>query len=272
MYNTDSYYSSEKSYSNNNVDNNTIAGYKYDSSRLRIFGDLARRGRRLNTLDGQLPLLNKRTSPPPARYLSSVKCIKTVQVIYFKKVIVVKPTITRTVAGSTITATTTRTFTSTRTVCPPGVTSTTTFSTIVAATTTVTSTITQPATTTQTETLLQDTTSYAACATNNVLDPRLNDGTYTYLFNINDPDVQYNQKPAINGYKCCVAYVTSDTCEFSVYVTSKAACINIENVSACPAQPFFASTFQQTVEDTRITSFYSNGRCGQMQSEGIVTP
>ena len=164
--------------------------------------------------------------------------------------------------------------TSTSTVIAPGVSSTITFSTTSIRTTTVLTTFVSTTTSTQTETLVNSTTSYAACATKNLLGPRVNTGNYLTTFNIRDASVSYNEKPDIpSAYDCCAACQTGTNCQFSVYFTgSRQSCLNIETADSCQAQPFNAGSFRLSAEQQNFTSVYSNGPCGQLVSQGLEEP
>lgn len=151
---------------------------------------------------------------------------------------------------------------------PPKVSRTITFTTTSTDTTTILSFVVNTQKSPLTVTEVTTTTCYAACATNNLLGPRVNSGNYLTTFSIRDFRVTFNQVPGpTNAYECCVACQTGENCQFSAFSTPD-GCVNVEDPLTCPKQPFTAGLFKEWTERQGSTSVYSNGPCGQMVSGG----
>ncbi|KAI9838468.1 MAG: hypothetical protein M1837_002460 [Sclerophora amabilis] len=202
------------------------------------------------------------------KYPAAVTCDKYIQVRYTKEIILVKPTSTKTAATPTAVVSTTATVTETSTVVPPNVSTTLSFTTTTTASTTSTITSSSTATSTASVTETTTTTSYAACATNNVLGPRVDNGNYLTRSFYNDVDNQVIQVVASSGYECCVACITSTlNCHYASY--GEGACSLVAGSPRC--DPNYADgTFFEGRSPPGYSLQLSNGNCGSLRSGGLL--
>ncbi|KAI4223047.1 MAG: hypothetical protein LQ349_007507, partial [Xanthoria aureola] len=184
-------------------------------------------------------------------YPVKVTCVKTVQLVIFKKIVAVKPTSTKTLPASTTTVTSTTRPTLTSTVPGSAVTSTASFQTTIAINSTTTMVTTTTAMTTTTITESSTTSSYLACATTNQLGPNLSDGRVSTIFDGSETDLFYSTDvyDATSPYECCVA------CLLSPF--------------GCYASGFFVNfdiPYDRDIDpNTFNRATYSNGPCGVAQ-------
>ncbi|KAI4109543.1 MAG: hypothetical protein L6R37_000519 [Teloschistes peruensis] len=226
--------------------------------------------------------LSKR-APPPRNdpqadlYPASVQCVKSVQVHIWVKLILVKPAITTTISGPVLTATATTISTTTSTKVPPGVSITSTFFATTTSTNTLTQTVSSTTTSTEIVTEVSTTTSYAACATPNVLGPALSNGNF--LFNvIRSADAgggDLTNPDAASALECCIACQTSATCQFSFYSlgsrTGPCSVFGGGVGATCDNANFVAAKFNELDFSSGDNGpSVSNGPCGQVQSNGLL--
>lgn len=190
-------------------------------------------------------------------------------VVYVKKIILVKPTVTVTAARPTSTVTNTITKTETDTFIPQASTTTTFSETVTETTTSVitetsTSTVIVPVTETQTSTV----TSYAACATSNILGPQIQTGQYIQDVYYSDRTAQVQQPPATNAYDCCVACLTGTRCYISQFIGG--TCFTLGNGAQCNNPGYTAGYFKKTTGPNAFNSVISNGPCGVVVDGGNV--
>lgn len=106
------------------------------------------------------------------------------------------------------------------------------------------------------------TTVYAACATGNILGPRLASGQYVSGVSIYE---QYAASNATNAYDCCVACINSPNCDGAGFSPSHGGCILLpSNAGTCvsPQENGGAVNYGSAVSDISV----SNGLCGYFSS------
>ncbi|KAL8952146.1 MAG: hypothetical protein Q9222_001923 [Ikaeria aurantiellina] len=205
------------------------------------------------------------------RYPSSVNCVKAVRTQYVKLIIFAKPFYrTTTIPAATSTATTKKTMTSVSTIVPPSVTETESFSTTVATTTTFTSSITETTSITETIEASITVTSYAACASQNILGPQIEGNRNILGVGANDgsPSRIQDVQPGTNAYDCCVTCVTSSqNCQYSVFIPTYGLCGRILNTDTCPGPSFDAGGLYLVESEKGDPSGYviSNGPCASFR-------
>ncbi|KAL8923092.1 MAG: hypothetical protein Q9208_004776 [Pyrenodesmia sp. 3 TL-2023] len=217
-------------------------------------------------LDPLLPTRGK-------EYPVAVSCIKTVQVVIFKKLVAVKPTSTKTLPASTSTVTSTTRPTVTATAVGSAVTSTISFQTTTTIDSTTTSVTTSTASTTTTITESSTTSSYLACATPNQLGPNLADGRVSTIFAGSETDLFFSTEvpEATNPYECCVACLLNPAgCYASGYFINFDIPCNIferrDDTKTCNNPGFVAGRYDRDINPTTFNrATYSNGPCGVVQ-------
>ncbi|KAK9421793.1 hypothetical protein SUNI508_05394 [Seiridium unicorne] len=147
-------------------------------------------------------------------YPDNVICATEIHTEVVQTTTVVVSTATVTAPVETFTASATTTTTSTSTVVPDDVSTTLSFTSTSTEVTTTTSTATSVTTTTATAIVTATETDYAACATPNVLGPRINDGTYVTLGQA-IVGIQLNTIAYTSAYDCCVACQQSTSCVYA---------------------------------------------------------
>ncbi|KAK9774131.1 hypothetical protein SCAR479_09245 [Seiridium cardinale] len=147
-------------------------------------------------------------------YPDNVICATEIHTEVVQTTTVVVSTATVTAPVETFTASATTTTTSTSTVVPDDVSTTLSFTSTSTEVTTTTSTATSVTTTTATAIVTATETDYAACATPNILGPRINDGTYITsgqaLIGIELNTIAYT-----SAYDCCVACQQLTSCVYA---------------------------------------------------------
>ncbi|KAI1841911.1 hypothetical protein JX266_011881 [Neoarthrinium moseri] len=196
------------------------------------------------------------------KYGKVVICTVSVQTKVTKTI---TQTRTVTVTGptqiSTVVALTTTTLTST--VVPPDatVTSSTTLTstTVLSLTTAVTSFITTTGAVTATNT----SSVYAACQTNNILGPRIANGSYIVGSNpIDTTDIDFFVAPS--AYDCCVACMNTPGCQYSQFYSTdsmQTTCVTISNATVCNPGTL-AGYIAIAVNPPPANISVSNGACG----------
>ncbi|KAL9584700.1 MAG: hypothetical protein Q9212_001956 [Teloschistes hypoglaucus] len=214
----------------------------------------------------------KRTGPTSApKYPKSVTCVRYIKVRITVKLIIIKPTVTTTAAASTSTSTVAKTVTSTSTIIPPGVTSTVTQSTTSTTTSTTTTTSAVLISSTETVTQVSTTSSYAACATNNLLGPSLDNGKTVFgPYGYPDQATQqtFNENSA---YDCCVRCITTPNCYVSSYAVGDKVCSNViaGPGEECDPNQIGARIFENGNPPQSYSPTLSNGYCGKFV-EGFI--
>ncbi|KAL9030553.1 MAG: hypothetical protein Q9196_001341 [Gyalolechia fulgens] len=202
---------------------------------------------------------------PPGRLLSMRRR-------YVKMIIFVKSRhTTTTIRASTTTATSTETITSTSTIVPARVTETKSFSTTCTTTTTLTSSATVVSSTTELVTASTTITSYAACATDNILGPKV-DKDLVIADVIDDrsnplaPGTTEQMLLTDSAYDCCVTCFTSQNCQHSEYYSYN-FCGLLLNPTVCLGQDVVAGKLVLESEEERPPEWgvaVSNGPCGKV--------
>lgn len=183
-----------------------------------------------------------------------------------------KPT-TILLPSSTIFTTITETFVDTVTIAPHASSTTTILSTIISSFSTV---VTQSVTSTSTQVSTYTTTvsSYAACATNNILGPTLPNGNIidnVYNDGVNNPSI-FTLQTTADAYDCCVQCITASDCTSSAF--SNGECLLLQNsASTCGDQSsnpgFYVS--EAAGQGGETTYVLSNGNCGYLYDGGLST-
>ncbi|KAI4222736.1 MAG: hypothetical protein L6R36_005940, partial [Xanthoria steineri] len=214
------------------------------------------------------PLLGNPTGDQ--KYPFKVTCIKTVQVVIFKKIVAVKPTSTTTIPASTITIKSTTRPVITATAPGSAVTSTASFqtTTTIDSTTTMVTTTTETTTTTITES--STTSSYLACLPTNQLGPPLSDGRVSTIFAGTDEGLFFYTEvaDATTPYECCVACLLSpEGCYASGFFINFDVKCNIferrDLANVCDNPGFVAGAYDRSRNTgTFNRATYSNGPCG----------
>ncbi|KAJ9603923.1 hypothetical protein H2200_011445 [Cladophialophora chaetospira] len=178
-------------------------------------------------------------------------------------------TVTSTAPTPVSTTTETEETTSTSTIYPTDATTTTT----VTITTTATDTSTPPAvTTTSTSTLIETayiSTSYAACATNNIVGTLNGYGITQVQSTTNFPD-EYNRMTTndASSYACCVSCVTNPNCLFDFFYPgfapgSQCYVVVTAGQSQCSAPGQYEAEADYDTSFPPDTGYFlSNGNCG----------
>ncbi|OAP57829.1 hypothetical protein AYL99_08567 [Fonsecaea erecta] len=222
-------------------------------------------------------LFNLVRSPPEGRQFlgggtrsaQGIKCVTRVQ-----STVTVYRTVTTTTtdigSASTTTSTTTTTVATTSTVIPAVVTSTvsTTSTTIVTTTSTSIALTTNTQTTTETDTTTSTTSVYAACATNNILGPQVQNGQYVQGATDNDPNGVIAITTAASAYDCCVQCITSDALEYcqNAIFDADGTCNMLGGNQAFCANGQQANSGQVVLTTTSLQRFDINGPCGYLTS------
>ncbi|KAL8938606.1 MAG: hypothetical protein Q9211_003131 [Gyalolechia sp. 1 TL-2023] len=170
----------------------------------------------------------------------------------------------------------TQTITSTSTIVPARVTKTESFSTTSTTTTTLTSSVTVVSSTTQLVTASTTITSYAACATDNILGPKVDKedlflvDLMTDASNPPDPGSSGQMVPANSAYDCCVrCLLSSQNCQYSVFFTNGGCGHLLNPTGSCPGQDFQAGKLKLVSEQSVNIAYgmaVSNGPCGKVVS------
>ncbi|KAI4100634.1 MAG: hypothetical protein L6R37_005346 [Teloschistes peruensis] len=219
----------------------------------------------------------KRTGGPTSapKYPKSVTCVRYIKVRITVKLIIIKPTVTKTAAAaSTSTSIVSKTVTSTSIIIPPGVTSTVTQSTTSTTTSTTTTTASSAVLISSTETVTQvsTTTSYAACATNNLLGPSLDNGKTVFgPYGYPDQASQQILDNSNSAYDCCVRCITTSNCYVSSYAVGDNVCSNViaGPGEVCDPNQVAARIFENGDPPQSYSPTLSNGYCGQFV-EGFI--
>ena len=164
----------------------------------------------------------------------------------------------------TTTSTTIVVVTSTSTLAP-SVETTLTSTTTLATTETAAKTEWDATIVTETQTATQTSTVHAACATSNLLGPRVSNGDWLQLFNIpvgsKAPDLV--RTTAFSAYECCVECAEfTPGCQLGAYVPDQVLCAMIADPNVCPAGEVKASLNQKSFNTMPQIQF--NGPCGMM--------
>ena len=161
-----------------------------------------------------------------------------------------------------------QTITSTSTVVSPSVTYTQTITTTVFSTIVSTSTTTSVTTTTGLTTAISTTTLYAACATDNVLGPAIQDGSYVYVVGRTDTTTDVIEVPLTTAYDCCVVCLLGDHCQFSQFQPD-VFCLTYVNGETCDNANFVAANVYRA-SFQRQPQAVSNDTCGQASDGGLI--
>ncbi|THW59576.1 hypothetical protein D6D20_06384 [Aureobasidium pullulans] len=219
-------------------------------------------GLRSRAVSNQLPFSPKKQSFP-----FSVTCKAVVQVRYTDVIVLVSPkTTTITAPTPVVTSTTTITSTSTITVAPPHITNTETDFTTTSTTTTSSQTTTSITSTTETITVQASTTVYAACATANLLGPKITGGDIIDVayYNAGSGNPQLNTG-ITDAYDCCVACLLDGSCGISLF-DPNVGCSYLNGMTCSAGQasnPAGNLNFRhQPAGQNSGSSVVSNGPCG----------
>ncbi|KAL8636968.1 MAG: hypothetical protein Q9228_005705 [Teloschistes exilis] len=202
----------------------------------------------------------KRTAPDSRPQYPKSACATIIV-----KLIIYRSPVTQTAPAYTSTVNVPNTVTSTSTVIPPGVAETITSTDTSTSTATITATITVTSSTTVTVTEVSTATSYAACAPNNFVGPKLDNG-----FFINgcsgSAKLNYQQACAGNAYGCCVICNTNPNYVFSEYLPNYESCAIRTRMDrgTCDNANFIAARIFEGGQRSQYPSTGSNGPCGQV--------
>ena len=159
---------------------------------------------------------------------------------------------------------------------PQGVTGTTTFTKYTTTTSTSTSTATTTTTSTTTTTLTSQETEYAACATNNILGPRINpSGAYLTHHSFADNVQEKIVGDAATPEACCGACQETVNCQASTFMVSQSGaptCAIFVTAGDATCNPKDNGYFYYNTEDPNVDITFSNGPCGQMKDGGDDSP
>ncbi|KAI4101758.1 MAG: hypothetical protein L6R37_004786 [Teloschistes peruensis] len=211
----------------------------------------------------------KRTAPDSRpQYPKSATCVRYVKVRIIVKLIIYRTPVTQTAPAYTSTVNVPNTVTSTSTIIPPGVTETITSTDTSTSTATITATTTVTSSTTVTVTEVSTATSYAACAPNNLLGPKLDDGFFINGYS-GSAKLDYQKAYAGNAYDCCVICNTNPNCVSSEYLPNYESCAIRTRMDGgtCDNANFVAARISEGGQPSQYSSTGSNGPCGQVGSD-----
>ncbi|OCL06509.1 hypothetical protein AOQ84DRAFT_410871 [Glonium stellatum] len=141
-------------------------------------------------------------------YPVAVQCVKVIEKQAVNTVVRTGKPITKILPRSTISSTVYITSTTTSTLVPPDVSTTLLFSATSTVTEQTTSTVTSTSTSVAQNTVSMTVSSYAACATNNILGPTLSNGETIYLYQA----ATYSVTPGTSTTDCCEKCQSGTSC------------------------------------------------------------
>jgi hypothetical protein len=182
------------------------------------------------------------------------------------------PTLTSTTVTTTATTTTTTvepvsaTTTTTTTASASSTTSTTT-STTTTTTTTTTPSTTTTTTTTSTTTPVVTSTSYAACATPNIVGTINVNGGAQGIYDVIYPgaNTELTNTADSDAYDCCVSCITNPLCAASAFYggfAPGAMCFNFVATTGCSSEGEYSFGAEYSSVSPDSVYFVSNGNCG----------
>ena len=197
--------------------------------------------------------------------------VNYIQVYYTEVVAIVGRTVTSTAATPTITATSTKTTTLIMTVVPFDVSTTLSYYTTIFANTTVAATATTTVASSTTLTATITSTVQAACASNNIIGPRVANGKYIFGASpSNFPEVVVvDVNPGTAAYDCCAACLSTTGCQASqtTYNDNFVGCILFVDTSTTCQASYNVGGLFETGNNPGRAVYVSNGYCGQVSPE-----
>ncbi|KAF2493526.1 hypothetical protein BU16DRAFT_563680 [Lophium mytilinum] len=200
-------------------------------------------------------------------YPVAVQCLKQIQKQVTKTVVIVGKAITKTLPPKTVTSTVQSTQTTTLTEVPADVSVTESFSTTLTVTEEETITTAFPVTSTSQNTVSQTQTSFAACATNNILGPALSDGTI--IVNAGHNAGSFARAPSTSALDCCEQCQRATACSGVAWNANGNTCFIFTTASGtCGAQSAVSEYFLVGAPPQGFQLTVSNGPCGYMYNGG----